>query len=39
MRETGQDFVKLFEGDQDVMKFLTNTFNFLEVIPNPMTRN
>lgn len=39
MRETGQDFVKLFEGNQDVMKFFTNTFNFLEVIPNPMTRN
>lgn len=39
MRETAQDFKKLFEGDQDVMRFFSNTFNFLEVIPNPSLRN
>lgn len=39
MRETGQNFVKLFDGEQDTMKFFSNTFSFLEVIPNPTIRN
>jgi hypothetical protein len=38
MSDVKKDFVKTFEGDGDVQKFFTNTFKFLELVPNPGIR-